>query len=389
MVNLISMFTLLGAVTLSYILWRIKSTTGPHGSFYRTYGRPILTAIITSGLFQRIIWVINIFKRRKSQQITGIKVPNSSKQSLIQGFAFLSLDDPQSFILAQCLQIFSKHYPEVNIVVKILPLGVQAWDVSKVDPREWILRDAQKFAAAYDMIAPEISVTSDEISVEARKLVTIKLVSASYELDKIIQAMSRVWRKSEGIDDRTESPIPANDATDILNENLKWLNKLGYYGPGVLIVEGEIYQPNRLHHLERRLLEYRSVSAESKGNIANLSMIYNILLNSSKAPVVSVSDKRLRFGDEFAYLSKPVKTVNVCIDLFYSFRSPYSQLAIKKLLDLRDKYGVSIRIRPMIPMVLRGLSVPPDKVKFIALDCAREARLWNIKFGCCCDPSKI
>eukprot|EP01035_Chromulina_nebulosa_P016915 gene16915-22406_t len=32
-------------------------------------------------------------------------------------------------------------------------------------------------------------------------------------------------------------------------------------------------------------------------------------------------------------------------------------------------------------MVMRGLQVHYNKVKFIALDCAREARLWNIKFG--------
>ena len=53
---------------------------------------------------------------------------------------------------------------------------------------------------------------------------------------------------------------------------------------------------------------------------------------------------------------------------------------------LADHYGLTLRLRPVLPMVMRGLSVPRAKRFYILTDAAREARLHEVPFGRACDP---
>ncbi|MFK7895199.1 MAG: 2-hydroxychromene-2-carboxylate isomerase [Myxococcota bacterium] len=41
------------------------------------------------------------------------------------------------------------------------------------------------------------------------------------------------------------------------------------------------------------------------------------------------------------------------IDVFWSFRSPYSYLATGRLIDLEARYAVEIRVRPVLPIAVR------------------------------------
>ena len=41
------------------------------------------------------------------------------------------------------------------------------------------------------------------------------------------------------------------------------------------------------------------------------------------------------------------------VDVFFSFRSPYSYLATPDLLKLRDDYHVEVKLRPVLPVALR------------------------------------
>jgi 2-hydroxychromene-2-carboxylate isomerase len=72
--------------------------------------------------------------------------------------------------------------------------------------------------------------------------------------------------------------------------------------------------------------------------------------------------------------------------LFFSFRSPYSYLALARTYAMADHYGLNLKIRPVLPMVMRGLSVPKAKRFYILKDAAREARLHRVPFGKVCDP---
>ena len=67
------------------------------------------------------------------------------------------------------------------------------------------------------------------------------------------------------------------------------------------------------------------------------------------------------------------------IDFYYSFRSPYSQLAVRRLRSICSKYSAVLRLKPVMPMVLRGLEAELhlEKRIYLVTDTAREARIMK------------
>jgi 2-hydroxychromene-2-carboxylate isomerase len=74
------------------------------------------------------------------------------------------------------------------------------------------------------------------------------------------------------------------------------------------------------------------------------------------------------------------------IDFFFSLRSPYTAIVAERVFNLGRLTGAPVRLRYVLPMVMRGLSVPRNKRMYIALDTAREAFERNIPFGRLNDP---
>ncbi|WP_050425012.1 2-hydroxychromene-2-carboxylate isomerase [Bradyrhizobium tropiciagri] len=72
------------------------------------------------------------------------------------------------------------------------------------------------------------------------------------------------------------------------------------------------------------------------------------------------------------------------VDLFFSFRSPYSYLALPKTLKMVDDYDVAVNLRPVYPLAVR---VPgffkktnPQFARYVVLDSSRVAKHENIPF---------
>ncbi len=66
------------------------------------------------------------------------------------------------------------------------------------------------------------------------------------------------------------------------------------------------------------------------------------------------------------------------IDIYWSFRSPYSYLATPKMLALKKDFNVEVCFRPVLPIAVRDpdiLFTPAGrkKVKYIQLDWERRA----------------
>lgn len=52
------------------------------------------------------------------------------------------------------------------------------------------------------------------------------------------------------------------------------------------------------------------------------------------------------------------------VDLFWSFRSPYSYLAVPSAIRLEQDFRVKVRFRPVLPLAVRDPSFfSPDNVK--------------------------
>jgi 2-hydroxychromene-2-carboxylate isomerase len=76
--------------------------------------------------------------------------------------------------------------------------------------------------------------------------------------------------------------------------------------------------------------------------------------------------------------------MTVSVDLFFSFRSPYSYLALPKTLKLVADYDATVNLRPVYPLAVR---VPgffkranPQFARYVVLDSSRVAKHENIPF---------
>jgi len=74
------------------------------------------------------------------------------------------------------------------------------------------------------------------------------------------------------------------------------------------------------------------------------------------------------------------------LHVYCSLRSPYTWLAMPRLRRLAAHYGAELRLRMVLPMVMRGLPVPWPKRRYILLDAKREADRLSLPFGDIADP---
>jgi 2-hydroxychromene-2-carboxylate isomerase len=74
------------------------------------------------------------------------------------------------------------------------------------------------------------------------------------------------------------------------------------------------------------------------------------------------------------------------LDYFYSFRSPYSYLSAPRAFALPEDFDVELRFHGVVPMAMRGQSVPRSKRLHTLRDVAREARRLEMPFGRIHDP---
>jgi 2-hydroxychromene-2-carboxylate isomerase len=144
-----------------------------------------------------------------------------------------------------------------------------------------------------------------------------------------------------------DAPAADYDPGDLPNgDNLR--KKWGHYGSGMIYFEGEwFWGLDRIHHLETRL-------------------------GAAEPIFMPVAEPDTAQGGEF--------------EMFYSFRSPYSYLAVMRVFELAKRWNATVKLRPVLPMVMRALPVPWPKRFYILRDTLREAERYELPFGKICDP---
>ncbi|MDE2149002.1 MAG: DsbA family protein [Gammaproteobacteria bacterium] len=147
-------------------------------------------------------------------------------------------------------------------------------------------------------------------------------------------------------------------AAALLRENALRRQRLGHYLPAMWQFGGRwFWALERLPWLERAL--------RARG------------LLDGAAPLIERQPQRL---------PAPTPAADDPLEVFFSFRSPYSYLALVELARRGAGDSWPLRLRPVLPMVMRGLTVPRAKRMYIAGDAARCARELNIAFGHVHDP---
>ena len=135
---------------------------------------------------------------------------------------------------------------------------------------------------------------------------------------------------------------------------------LGHYLGAMLFYAGEWYWGlDRLYHLEQRL---QDVGAHRPGT------------SGLMFPPEPDLDAAVTIADAPG------------IDFFLSLRSPYTAIVAQRVFRLGERTGAPVRLRYVLPMVMRGLPVPREKRLYIMHDAAREAHLRGVPFGRINDP---
>ena len=153
--------------------------------------------------------------------------------------------------------------------------------------------------------------------------------------------------------------LDAESTAALVNTGAAARQKLGHYLGSTTHFEGEFYWGvDRLHYLESRL------RAEA---------------DTTSAVVCPILDLRTLPAPE-------PRATRPRIDFYLSFRSPYTLVAAERIGALADAYGAELRLKFVLPMVMRGLPVPGAKRMYITRDTKREAARAGIGFGTIVDP---
>jgi 2-hydroxychromene-2-carboxylate isomerase len=264
--------------------------------------------------------------------------------------------DPYSHLAAQMLAALRARY---NIVCT--PYLVPAPDAGAAPDAgrlaSWSLRDAAILAGAYGLAFPAQAVLPDEAALSRFRRVLAALLARDDFGPRAAEAGALFWRGAQ---------VPGELASEAeteaaLQQGAALRARLGHYLGATFHFEGEWYWGvGRLHFLEERL---RAAGLDRVPDAPNLAPIREISLGG---PAGSARGHVLHF--------------------FLSFRSPYTYIAVARARALATHYGCELRLRFVLPMVMRGLPVPVAKRIYITLDTKREAERLGLPFGVIADP---
>lgn len=161
-----------------------------------------------------------------------------------------------------------------------------------------------------------------------------------------------------------ESPWITPVSAEALERGRRLRARLGHYLGAMFHFEGEWYWGlDRLHYLEARLCAAGLALEETAGESAPLF-----------APPA------------LQWRALPPTSSRPTLHFFCSLRSPYTWLAVPRVLQLATHYGATLQLDYLLPMVMRGLPVPWIKRRYILLDAKREASRLGLPFGDIVDP---
>jgi len=227
----------------------------------------------------------------------------------------------------------------------------------------WALRDSRIALKPYQSFLPRFEPPTDLliISPQTRQRALEAAVTIVTSGDSMTKKLSALIDLGDKIFSHSAQPEESSSSTksepDFVTKYLLASDKAlhaGHYLAGMVRFGREwFWGLDRLGHLEHAL------------QFANVK--YN--KNRIHEPVSRLAANR-----------------HITVQLFYSFRSPYSQICLPTLKRLANEAGFKIKVNAVLPMVMRGLQVPLTKRMYIIRDCAREARDQHIPFGRISDP---
>jgi len=279
-------------------------------------------------------------------------------------FYFHQVDDPYSALAAGILPRLVERY-DVDVVAHVVGPPPDSAAPEREKLVAYSRKDAQLLARHWGLSFEDAGAQPQDQAVQLATRMLVAAVQDGTFIDVAGEVCTCLWSDPSRLLAGAQSggPLRAVDGTAAASHvaaSDALRQKLGHYLGATFFYGGEWYWGiDRLHHLERRLQDLGAQRRDLQG---------------------------LMFPPD-PDLAKPVKLAGpLPIDFFLSFRSPYSAIVAPRVFALARRTGSPVRLRFVLPMVMRGLPVPREKRAYISLDAAREAFVRGIPFGRLNDP---
>jgi len=261
---------------------------------------------------------------------------------------FHQVEDGYSHLAAQCLRPLLDAY-DIDLVCHLVPRprGPNAPEPELL--LDLSCYDSGKIAPHYGLDFPETPRRPPDGLVDLAGRVLAGLDADAFA-EVAAEVGAALWSGSAAaLQAVAERHPPAGPA--ILADRLEAGNgrrtQLRHYSGAMFHYGGEWYWGvDRLYHLEERLTE----------------------LGARRSPGEPVAPRPPIAGG-------PLKDDgSLTLEIYPSLRSPYSSLIFDAAVELARETGVTMRMRPVLPMVMRGVPATREKGVYIFTDAAREAR---------------
>ena len=284
---------------------------------------------------------------------------------------FHQADDPYSALAAQTLRALTDRY-DIALRPHLVAPPSDAAAPERALLEAFARRDAADVARAYWLtFRADASAPKPAAVARAQRVLTRAISEGSFG-QHAAPTSAALW----STDSFALAALAAElgEATDsetsaALVEGTALRERLGHYLGAMFFYAGEWYWGvDRLHHLERRLIDEGAAQGTAPSTFIAPRPV------PTRAASAASTATNGKAGD------------SVVLEYFPSLRSPYTYIVTERVYALAKHYGVALVLRPVLPMVMRGLPVPRAKQLYIARDTKREAEEAGIPFGRVCDP---
>lgn len=291
---------------------------------------------------------------------------------------FHQVDDPYSHLASQALQALELRY---GLRVSPYLVGPPA-NAAAPDRARWVAYsrvDAQRLASARGLAFEDHKAQPPESAVTATSMALLDAKDSGCFSQVATSLGNALWSPSFA---STVQPASAQQLQRLklaLRQGHRLRARLGHYMGATFYYAGEWYWGvDRLYHLEKRL-QVLGASRRDAG------LPHSPAHLTDQLGVAADTASLLFPPDAEAFPAQPLRGAPD-IDFYFSLRSPYSAIVAPRVFELARRSGARVRLRYVLPMVMRGLAVPRDKRRYIALDAAREAHERGVLFGRLNDP---
>ena len=263
---------------------------------------------------------------------------------------FHKVDDPYSHLTIQSIEKLKSSY---NISFKPILVGEE--DPEAIHETslysKYCLEDVKRIAPFYDIAFPGNSYPSKEMIYKANSI--LSAVNESKFSEIAIKVSFALWSSDKDTIDNLVAIFSSSKdkVIDKIIEGNKIRNDKGYYFGSAFYYENELYWGlDRLNYLEERLSELGLSTNPVKDPIYSLNL---------SAPKHIISNKKVN------------------LTYYPSLNSPYTLVSAKRVKELSETYPINLITKPVLPMLMRDMTIPEYKAKYIISDAAREGRKYG------------